>query len=955
MAACWAMLPAGAMAGSFDANIRPILESRCVACHGASAPQGGLDLRSLESLLKGGKSGPAIVPGSAGHSLLVEKLVTKSMPPVEPKLTEKEIAAIRDWIDEGAKGADGKASTAVAAITENDVLPIFQTRCFVCHGKREQKGGLDLRTRASRLKGGKSGPAMVVGNPGESLIVQKIESGAMPPTAMQFDYAVRTPSAAELGKIKQWIAAGAPESPPATAVQRKITEKDRRFWAFQPPQRPVAPRVANQNRVRNPIDAFLLVKLEAKGLRFAPEADKATLLRRAWLDLIGMPPSPAEAREFLNDAREDAYERLIDRLLESPHYGERWGRYWLDLAGYADTEGFGDADEPRMFAWRYRDYVIRAFNRDKPYDEFLVEQLAGDELFDYRKAAKVDQEVVDRLAATGFLRTTPDPTNGVGRRSLPDRLNVISDEVEVLTSSVMGLTIGCARCHDHKYDPIPQRDYYRFSAILQTAYDLHDWLTPSQREIPIAPDDEMKEVAANNGPIEAELKKLEAALEAQAQPFRRKILEERIQALPEAVRPDLLAVSETPPDRRSDVQKYLADKFKSVLDVSVAQTAAKFPEFKAKADPVQKEIAILKGKLKPKPHVRVLMDAGGEPSGAFVYRRGDPTLPGEPVEAGVPILFDGVVKPYRISAPDSGVASSGRRLALARWLTQPDHPLTSRVWVNQMWMRHFGRGIVASPSNFGRSGAPPSHPELLDWLATEFVRSGWSVKTMQRIMMTSSAYRQSSRWDGAPPAADPENLLWSRMPLRRMDAEAVHDSVLRVTGRLNDKLFGPPEKIEIKPDREVVALGSKEGLRRALYVTQSKQTPLTMLAAFDFPQMTPNCLVRQHSTVATQALELMNGEAVWAHARHMAGRVVDEAGDDPRKQVEQVYWRALSRRPSDREITDALESLKEFATHWPARLDQERSEAPKAWTARWLALSNLCHAILNSAEFSYID
>ncbi len=952
--ACCAIVPTISGA-TFDADIRPILESRCVACHGASAPQGGLDARSLESLLKGGKSGPAIVPGSAGGSLLVEKLVTKSMPPMEPKLTEAQVSAIRAWIDGGAKGAGGKASAAAVTVTENDVLPIFQTRCLVCHGKREQKGGLDLRTRASRLKGGKSGPAMVVGKPAESLIVQKIESGAMPPTAMQFDYAVRTPSAAELAKIKQWIAAGAPEAPPAKAVQQKITEKDRRFWAFQPPRRPEVPHVASQNRVRNPIDAFLLAKLEAKGLRFAPEADKATLLRRAWLDLIGMPPTPAEARAFLNDSRPDAYERLVDRLLESPHYGERWGRFWLDLAGYADTEGFGDADELRVFAWRYRDYVIRAFNGDKPYDAFLAEQLAGDELFNYKTAARFDQEAVDRLAATGFLRTTPDPTNGVGRRSLPDRLNVISDEVEVLTSSVMGLTIGCARCHDHKYDPIPQRDYYRFSAILQTAYDLHDWLTPSQREIPIAPDEEMKEVAAHNGPIDAELKKLEAALDVQSRPFHRKILEERVQALPEAARPDLLAVAETPADRRSDVQKYLADKFKSVLDISPGQVEAKFPEFKAKADPLQKEIAALKGKLKPKPHVRVLVDAGGEPSGAFVYRRGDPTLPGEPVEAGVPVLFDGVVKPYRIVAPESGVVSSGRRLALARWLTQPDHPLTSRVWVNQMWMRHFGRGIVASPSNFGRSGAPPTHPELLDWLATEFVQRGWSVKEMHRLMMTSSAYRQSSRWVGGPPAADPENTLWSRMTMRRMDAESVHDSVLRVTGRLNPKIFGPPEKIEVKPDREVVAQGSKEGLRRALYVTQSKQTPLTMLAAFDFPQMTPNCLERQHSTVATQALELMNGAAVWSHARYMAGRVVDDAGDDPRKHVEEIYWRALSRPPAEREMTDALESLREFAAAWPAHLDKERSDTPKAWAARWLALSNLCHAILNSAEFSYID
>ena len=381
---------------------------------------------------------------------------------------------------------------------------------------------------------------------------------------------------------------------------------------------------------------------------------------------------------------------------------------------------------------------------------------------------------------------------------------------------------------------------------------------------------------------------------------------------------------------------------------------AKIPEFKRTAELVQKEIGVRRGKLMPKPIVRVLMDAGGEPSGAFVYRRGDPMLPAERVEPGVPALFDGTIEPYQIAPPPSGVESSGRRLALARWLTQPEHPLTARVWINQMWMRHFGRGIVESTGNFGRSGIPPSHPELLDWLATEFVRQGWNIKAMQRLMMTSSAYRQSSGHSDAS-QQDPENVLLSHFPLRRMDAETLYDSVLRVTGRLDDDLFGPPVPIEIKPDREVIAEGNKDGYRRALYVTQSRQTPLTMLAAFDFPQMTPNCTERQHSTVATQALALMNSEASWSHAKHMAGRVIDIAGDAPRSQVEEVYWRALSRPPSAAEMTDALETIEALARQWPTRLEEEYTAAPTAWTARWLSLANLCHAVLNSAAFSYID
>ena len=946
VAVAWA-----APAATFESDIKPILDTRCVLCHGANAPQANLDLRSLESLLKGGKSGPAIVPGSADGSILVEKLVTKSMPPMDPKLSAAEVAAIRGWIDAGALNAEGES---VALVTENDVLPIFQVRCLVCHGKREQRGGLDLRTRASRLEGGTSGPALVLGKPEESLLIQKIESGAMPPVKMQFDYAVRPPSGAELGKLKQWIAAGAPAAPPATMVVSKITAEDKNFWAFQPPKRPQQPEVQHEDLVRNPIDAFLLQQLESHNLTFASEADRLTLLRRSYLDLIGMQPTPAEARAYMADTRPDAYARLIEGLLESPHYGERWGRHWLDLAGYADTQGFGDSNEPRTFAWRYRDYVIRSLNNDKPYDLFLAEQLAGDELYDYKKAEPVTQEVVDRLAATGFLRTTPDPTNGVGRRFIHDRLNVISDEIEVLTSSVMGLTIGCARCHDHKYDPIPQRDYYRFSAILQTAYDLHDWLTPSQREVPLAPAEEIMAYSANNEPLETEIKTLESRLEDQAEPHRKKLLEERLEKLPEGLRADLRRVTETPAGRHTELQKYLAEKFKATLDVSIGQIMAKTPEFKRAAEPVQKEIRELKGKLMPQPIVHVLMDVGGEPSGAFVYRRGDPMLPAEPVEPGVPALFDGTLEPYRITPPPSGVESSGRRLALAKWLTQPDHPLTARVWVNQMWMRHFGRGIVESTANFGRSGVPPSHPELLDWLATEFVRQGWSIKNMHRLMMTSTAYRQSSRHTDAS-QADPENSLLSHFPLRRMDAETLYDSVLRVTGRLDDELYGPPVEIEIKPDREVIAKGTKDGYRRAIYVTQSRQTPLSMLAAFDFPQMTPNCTERQHSTVATQALELMNSEASWSHAKHMAGRVVDIAGGDPRKQVEEVYWRALSRPPTEAEMADAVETMQLMAPQWSTRLEKEYSATPTAWTASWLSLANLCHAVLNSAAFSYID
>jgi len=349
------------------------------------------------------------------------------------------------------------------------------------------------------------------------------------------------------------------------------------------------------------------------------------------------------------------------------------------------------------------------------------------------------------------------------------------------------------------------------------------------------------------------------------------------------------------------------------------------------------------------------MDTGGKASGSYLLQRGDPLTPVQAVEPGVPSVLKVGIKPYEIKTPYEGADSSGRRLALAKWLTQPNHPLTARVLVNQLWMRHFGRGIVASPSNFGRSGTPPSHPELLDWLATEFVQNGWSIKHMHLLMITSAAYRQSSQTSETLLAADPENALLSRMPLRRMDAETLYDSILRVSGRLDEEMYGPPSKLDVKDNKEVVAKASENGFRRSLYVTQKMQTPLTLLDAFDLPRMTPNCVERRQSQVPTQALQMMNGTDVWEHSRYMAGRLMDEIGTDPDEQVEAVFLRTLSRRPSHEEKEDSLVALKTFGEMWPTRLAKDRDPAPVGWKSRWLALASFCHTMLNSAEFSFID
>ncbi|MFN0101501.1 MAG: DUF1553 domain-containing protein [Bryobacteraceae bacterium] len=924
----------------FDASAGAVFKAKCVACHGAAA-QGKLDLRTEEAALKGGVSGPAVVPGAAAKSLLLDHVVTGQMPPGKVKLTDAEMDVIRGWVN--------KLPAEVAAVVrEHEVRGILQARCVACHGSGKASGGLDLRTMASRLKGGKSGPALVPGKPEESLLYKRIVDGQMPPEKAAKALAVELPTPSETEKIRAWIAGGAP-GPAAVAVAGGVSEKDKQFWSFQPPVRPAIP--VAKGLVRNPIDSFLLAKLEAKGLSYSREADKLALLRRASLDLTGLPPTPSEISAYLADTSADAYEKLIDRLLASPRYGERWGQHWLDLAGYSDSEGFGQDDGVRRFAWRYRDYVIRSLNADKPYTQFLTEQIAGDEISDDWKKAKgtVSQDILDRLAATGFLRTTPDPTNSAERGLLSERMNIVADELEVLTSSVMGLTVGCARCHNHKYDPIPQRDHYRLSAILQGAYDPYEWRTPNKRELDLALESERQEFDAINAPIQTDIKKVQEQIAKAAEPFRAQLLEERLKTLPEEVRADLKIA----PEKRSEAQKYLAEKFKSTLEINEQELVRKYPEYGREAQPLQREMQTLRGKMKPKPHVRVLTD-NAEPSTHFLLRRGEPASFGEVVEPGVPVvLANASLKPY---APEPLFAgTTGRRLGLAKWLTQPNHPLTARVAVNQLWMRHFGRGIVTSVSNFGRSGTTPSHPELLDWLATEFVARGWSMKAMHRMMMTSQAYRQSSKVDATLLAADPENALVSRMPLQRMDAETLYDSLITAAGRLDATAYGPPADLDIRADKEVTVKAGKDGFRRSIYVLHRRQTPVSLMDAFDQPSMTPNCTERRRSNVATQALHMMNGSMAWELAKYMAGRVIDDADGDRARQVELVYLRALSRKPTETEVKTGMDAIASFKETWPARLTADNGAEPRASTAGWLALANYCHAILNSAEFSFVD
>src|SRR5262245_16072067 len=425
----------------FEADIQPILRAHCIRCHGQKPRRAGLDLSSLEGAFQGSDSGPVIVRGKVEESLLFKMIHEGKMPPKKKDpLSEKEVATIRRWIEAGAPST---GQPSVASVTQHDILPLMLQNCTTCHGGRRREAGLDLRTRASMLKGGKSGPALVPGHPEQSLILKRIRAGKMPPFEQMMQVSVKPFSASEIERISQWIALGAPEGSAkvdvATAAPDPlVTDKDRRFWSFQPPAPVAVPAVRDARRVRNPVDAFIQKKLEERGLTLGPETDRLTLMRRAYLDLTGLLPDPAEIESFLADQAPDAYERLIDRLLASPHYGERWSRHWLDLAGYAESQGHF-ADPVRPFAYRYRDYVIRSFNADKPYDRFLIEQLAGDELVDHEQAKVVTREIMDNLVATGFLRMAPDGTNPPELNSVSERLDVIADELEIFSSSVLGL------------------------------------------------------------------------------------------------------------------------------------------------------------------------------------------------------------------------------------------------------------------------------------------------------------------------------------------------------------------------------------------------------------------------------------------------------------------------------------------------------------------------------------
>ncbi len=955
----------------YETDIAPILKANCVRCHNAQSAKAELDLSTPHGIFKGSESGAVVELGKPDESLLYERVHDDEMPPDDDRerpLSDDEIATIRSWIAAGTPfvgKTDPRELLAAAEVNNHDIEPLMLLRCATCHGLRRQEGGLDLRTKASMLKGGKSGPAMVLGKPEESLMLKRIHAGEMPPNELLVRAGVRPITSGEIEKLTRWIQLGAPEvdiEPDVATTQGDplVSDEDRQFWSFQPPREVEVPRVEDTDRVRTPVDAFVIRKLREQGLELSPEADKLTLMRRAYFDLTGLPPEPEEVETYLADDDPLAYERLIDRLLDSPRYGERWGRFWLDAAGYADSEGKRSADPIRPYAYKYRDYVIRSFNDDKPYDRFLLEQIAGDELQDYEHADRITPEIVDNLVATGFLRMAPDGTGSDIVNTVAERLEVVADEIDIFSSTVLGLSIKCARCHSHKYDPIPQRDYYRLAAIFKGALDEHDWLKPTSvpgqtkskmasRYLEVMTPEDREQLKERVAEIDREIAKQNAKLDELAASIRKKHLDEQLAKLPEVLREDLRGAIATPAAQRSEVQKYLAEKFEKTLSLTDAQVKAS-EAYKRPALNITRTIEQLESEKGEQPKIRALWDRG-QPSPTYIYVRGDYQQRGRLVGPGVPSALTDGKTPLDVKPPWSGAKQTGRRLALAKWLVEPDHPLTARVMINRIWRRHFGRGIVTSVDNFGQLGARPTHPDLLDWLAREFVRQGWSIKTMHRLMMTSAVYRQSSVISDEQARLDPESKWLSRMPLRRMDAEELRDSLLLVSGKLDERPFGRPDAVDVRGDGLVTSIGEKGSWRRSIYVRQRRREMPSVLETFDFPQMNPACHVRPTSTVAQQSLYLMNNAAIRQLSEHFADRVARQTAD-PVGQVEQVYLTALSRRPTEEEKEIGARAILELTEKWQK---SQADDAAAADDPPKKALAVFCHTVMNSAAFLYID
>jgi hypothetical protein len=736
-------------------------------------------------------------------------------------------------------------------------------------------------------------------------------------------------------------------APPET-----FSPEQRSHWAYQIAKRPDLPKVKEAGWVRNPVDQFILAELEAVELAHSAEADKVALIRRVTFDLTGLPPTVAQVDAYLADARPDAYDRLVDRLLDCPQHGERWAQHWLDLAHYADTNGF-ELDAERPDAWRYRDWVVNALNADMPYDRFLTLQLAGDE------AAPGDRQA---LIATGFGRCGPREVVGGNIDPEVRRQSEMTEVTGTVGSVFLGLTLGCARCHDHKFDALPTTDYYRLQSFFAAAQMV---------DRPIADAAETEAFAAASKAAEAKIAPLRKAMAELEAPYRKAI---------KATKDATLTVDErkaldTPEKDRTPEQKKTVAGLASSLNIQwpeVAEAVAKVPADHAERERLKREIDAIQQSLpRPPAGAMALADAGKEAPDTFVYRRGEAKSKGPKVAPRPPGIVLASLPagsfPGEIAA---GEKTTGRRKALAAWMSRPDNPLTARVIVNRLWMHHFGHGIVATPSDFGVRGEAPSHPELLDWLATELVSNGWHLKPLHKLMVTSATYRQSSAGDPGRAKLDPENTTLWRMNRRRLEAESLRDAMLAVTGELNPKLGGPGVLVPIErevedlifTEAEVVDLWPEtpdpaEHARRSLYLYRKRNVRYPMFDAFDAPDTQTACPQRATSTHALQSLVMLNSDFALSRAAALAGRLYRE-GQSADDRIRLAYRAVLAREPRPAEIDQARAFLASQAERLYgrdpgklARPDFVPPETPAVAAAAWV---DFALAMLNRNEFVYI-
>jgi mono/diheme cytochrome c family protein len=860
-------------------------------------------------------------------------------------------------------------ATADELVFERDVRPIFKAACFQCHGEADTcEGGLDVRLTRLVLHGGDSGPAIVAGNAAESLLYQRVRDGEMPEGTKKL-------SPQQIETIGRWIDEGAKTArlEPDDPNQVQFTAEELTYWAFQPIARFEPPTAPPGTPIRTPIDAFVWQGLQAEGLKFSPEADRVALIRRAYFDLWGLPPSPEDVAQFVDDQAPNAYERLIDRLLDSPRYGERWGRHWLDAAGFAESDGVTPEDRVRDFAYKYRDYVIRAINADKPWNEFIIEQLAGDELA-ARPYATLQGDALDPLIATGFLRMAPDGTDSDEVDQTVERNQVVAETLKIVGNSMLGLTVGCAQCHDHRYDPISQVDYYRLRAVFDPALDWQHWRTPSARLVDVTPEENRQKSAE----IEAQAVEMDRAIEQRLDALFIQFKQAELERVPEERRKTVRAAAETSRDQRTPEQVALLQEFPtadvnrgSLEGLLVEYDRVYQSKYHQELQASRQKVADVRAQKPLNDYVMALTETDEPLSESKLFARGDPLQPREAVTPGELAILALARESADIAAKSPALSSSGRRLAFGRMLTDGRHPLTPRVLVNRFWMHHFGRGIVATPGDFGALGERPSHPELLDWLASEFVANGWQLKPLHRLIMTSTAYRQSSARIAASEQLDPDNRLLSRYPFRRLEAEAIRDAILTVTGKLNLRMYGPSVPVVEDTDGQVVvgkrAAGSggslfnavdaagDEQFRRSVYLQVRRKWPLALLESFDMPQMSPCCDTRKASTVTPQALLFMNSAFLLEQSRALAERVAEECPADSEAQVRRVWLLAYQVDISPETLAAAREYLHaqtETFTQYMASLPEaERGQ----FNCAQQALASYCHAVLSSNRFLYIE